>query len=87
MPRALLHIVHPGLILQEELESRDMLIRTLARRMSVPVLQVTEIVEGRRHISPALARRLGAALGTGPRIWRSIQLALDRAIKKFPHDT
>lgn len=81
MPRASLHIVHPGLILQEELESRAMPVRTLARRMSVPVLQVAELVEGRRPLSPELARRLGAALGTGPGIWRSMQLAFDRVTK------
>jgi addiction module HigA family antidote len=63
-----------------------MLIRTLARRMSVPVLHVTEIVEGTRSISPDLALRLGAALGTGPRIWRSMQLAHELATRTLRRD-
>lgn len=69
--------VHPGEILAEELETRNMSANALALKMRVPANRLTEIIKGRRAVSPETALRLGRCLGTGPDLWLTLQAKFD----------
>lgn len=69
--------VHPGEILAEELEARNMSANALALKMRVPANRLTEIIKGRRAVSPETALRLGRCLGTGPDLWLTLQAKYD----------
>lgn len=69
--------VHPGRILARELEAREMSANALALKMRVPANRVTEIINGRRAVSPETALRLGRCLGTGPDLWLTLQAKYD----------
>ncbi len=69
--------IHPGEILAEELEARDMSANALALKMRVPANRITEIINGKRSVSPETALRLGKALGTGPDLWVTLQAKYD----------
>ena len=69
--------VHPGEILAEELEARNMSANALALKMRVPANRLTEIIKGKRAISPETALRLGKAFGTGPDLWLTLQRKFD----------
>jgi len=69
--------VHPGRILARELEARDLSANALALKMRVPANRISEIVAGRRGISPETALRLGKCLGTGAALWSRLQADYD----------
>ena len=48
-----------------------------ARRMSMPVTRVNELVRGRRGITARSALRLGRLLGTTPMFWMNLQANWD----------
>ena len=62
-------VIHPGALLAEEIEARDMTQRELALAMGRPPQLISEIVRGRRGISAETALQLEAALGTAAHIW------------------
>ena len=69
--------VHPGAILKEELEARDLSANAFALKLRVPPQRIQEIVAGRRGISPETALRLEASLGTPARLWLDMQAGFD----------
>ena len=71
------HGVHPGLVLKEELEARGLSATAFGLKLRVPPQRIQEIVAGRRAISPETALRIGRALGTGARLWLTMQQAYD----------
>ena len=66
-------IVHPGEVLEEELEELGMSARELARQINVPANRITQIIKGRRGITGDTALRLGHWFGTGPQLWLNLQ--------------
>jgi antitoxin HigA-1 len=77
--------VHPGRILAREMEARGLSSLALALKLRVPANRISEIVGGRRGITPETALRLGRFLGTGPDLWNQLQANYDlaQAEKKF----
>jgi addiction module HigA family antidote len=71
------HGVHPGTVLKEELEARGLTANAFALKLRVPPQRIQEIVAGKRAISPETALRIGRSLGTGARLWLSMQQAYD----------
>ena len=71
------HEVHPGTILKEELEARNLTANAFALKLRVPPQRIQEIVAGKRAITPETALRIGTALGTGARLWLAMQQAYD----------
>ena len=61
--------IHPGELLAEEIEAREMTQRELATLMGRPPQVISEIVRGRRGISAETALQLESALGTAAHIW------------------
>jgi addiction module HigA family antidote len=71
------HGIHPGAILKEELEARSLSAAAFALMLRVPPQRIQEIVTGKRTITPETALRIGTALGTGARLWLTMQQSHD----------
>jgi len=71
--------VHPGKILADEMRARDLSANALALKLRVPANRITEIVNGKRSISPETAIRLGHYFGTGAGLWTRLQADYDLA--------
>lgn len=69
--------VHPGEVLADELQAREMTANSLAVSIKVPATRIGQILKGKRSISAETAYRLGLFLGTGPEIWMNMQNAYD----------
>jgi addiction module HigA family antidote len=69
---------HPGTMLQEEfLRPLGLTQRELASRLEVSYPRVSEIVHGRRGVTPDTALRLERLLGVEAEFWLNLQLAWD----------
>lgn len=66
--------VHPGLVLQDELEELSISQTDLARTIGVLPKTVNEICKGKRGISPEMAAKLSKALGASPQFWLKLQM-------------
>ena len=69
--------LHPGEMLREELEAREMTQVALARVMGRSPRLVNEIVRGRRSITADTALGLEEALGISANIWMGQQAQYD----------
>ena len=65
--------VHPGEILREELDERDLSANALAQALGVPTNRITAILNGQRGITADTARRLSGYLGTSSEFWMNLQ--------------
>ena len=72
--------IHPGRLLKRELAARTMSANRLALELKVPSGRITEILNGKRGISPETALRLGQFLGTGARFWLNLQTSYELAV-------
>ncbi len=65
---------HPGEMLPEEfLKPMGVSQQQLAKGIKAPYQRVNEIVNKRRGITPATARRLATFFGTPPAFWMNLQ--------------
>ena len=69
--------LHPGRILAREMEARKLTANALALKLRVPPNRISEIIAGRRGISPETALRLGRYFRTGPELWIRLQADFD----------
>ena len=65
--------IHPGEILNEELNCLELSASKLAAMLKVPTNRITQVLNRKRAISPDTARRLGAFFGTSPQFWLNLQ--------------
>ena len=72
-------MAHPGRILKRELAARGMSANSLALALRTPANRITEILNGKRGVSPETALRLGRYFGNSPRFWINLQVAYDLA--------
>ncbi|MCY3656959.1 MAG: HigA family addiction module antitoxin [Chloroflexi bacterium] len=70
-------VSHPGGLLAEDLEVRDMSQRELARRIGRPFQVVNEIVRGRKAITAETALQLEGEFGTPAYLWLRLQADYD----------
>jgi len=63
----------PGEFIGEELEARGWSQIELAEIMGRPARLISELISGKRAITPETAKGLGAALGTGPEYWMNLE--------------
>jgi addiction module HigA family antidote len=66
--------------LQDELAARGLLAHALALKLRVPANRISEIVAGKRGISPETALRLGRYFGNGAAFWINLQSQYDLAV-------
>jgi len=74
---------HPGQILLEEfIEPLGLTRYRVAKDAGIAHPTMTQIVKGRRPISPENALRLGLYFGTGPEFWVNLQADYDLRIAR-----
>jgi len=70
--------VHPGEVLLEEfLKPVNLSQNQLALALRVPARRITEIVPGRRRITPDTALRLARYFKMSPQFWLGLQMDYD----------
>src|SRR5690349_20659953 len=78
--------IHPGEILAEDvLAELDMNANQLGAALGVPPNRISEILRGRRAITPDTALRLGRWLGTSAEFWLNLQQAYDLEVARAEH--
>jgi antitoxin HigA-1 len=69
--------LHPGRLLAEEIEARGLTAHALAIKLRVPANRISEIVAGRRSITPETSLRLQRHFGISADFWLRIQMDYD----------
>jgi addiction module HigA family antidote len=76
---------HPGEVLREEfLSPLGITQGTLAAHIGVPARRVSELVRGKRGVTPSTAWLLAQAFDTTPEFWLNLQAAYDLAKSRPP---
>ena len=73
-------LVHPGEVLQEEIVARGLTAHALGLKLRAPANRLTEIIAGKRGVSPDTALRLSRYLGPGAAFWLNLQSPYDLAM-------
>ena len=73
-------IVHPGRLLRREIEARGLSANALALALRTPSGRITDILNGKRGISPETAMRLGRYFGNSAQFWLNLQMAYELAV-------
>lgn len=69
---------HPGAVLRRDfLEPLGLSANALALALRVPAPRISELVRGRRGMTPDTALRLARYFGTTPEFWLALQMAFD----------
>lgn len=63
----------PGEFLKEEMEARGWSQVELAEILGRPAKVISELISGKKSITPETAIQLGQALGTGPELWMNLE--------------
>ena len=66
-------VVHPGAVLKDEIEERNISQTALARHIRVLPRTINEICREKRGISAEMAVKLSMALGASPQFWLNLQ--------------
>lgn len=69
----LAEIFPPGEFIKEELEARNWTQVELSEIIGRPAKMVSEIILGKRAITPETAMQIGEAFGTGPEVWMNLE--------------
>lgn len=73
---------HPGDVLKEELESRNVSQRKFAELINVPYTQLNEILNGKRPVSTDFALIMEASLGINPDLLINMQTRYNLAVAR-----
>jgi addiction module HigA family antidote len=73
---------HPGELIRDELEERNMTQVKLAERIGVSPSLLNEVVNGKRGINTELALLLEAALGISADMWLKLQADYNMQVAK-----
>ncbi len=73
----LMRAVHPGEILEDELDELGVTPTEFARQIDVPPNRVSQIIAGKRGVTGDTALRLGHGFGAEPRFWLNLQSAYE----------
>jgi len=65
--------IHPGEILNEELDVIGISAAELARQLNIPTNRITGILNGQRAVTADTALRLGHWFGTSAEFWLNLQ--------------
>ncbi len=65
--------IHPGVILKEELQNREIKQKDFAEKMGVRPNVLNELLNGKRHISAQIAVKLEELLGISAEFWMRLQ--------------
>jgi antitoxin HigA-1 len=65
--------VHPGRLLRREMQARKLSANALALALRVSSGRITDILNGKRGVSPETAMRLARYFGNSSRFWLNLQ--------------
>lgn len=71
--------IHPGEILQDELDELNVSTSEFALEIDVPTNRIVQIIAGKRSITADSALRFGHWFGVDPRFWINLQSQFDLA--------
>ena len=75
--------VHPGEVLKEDfLKPSGISQYALAKALGVPQIRISQIVNGKRAITPDTALRLARHFGTTPEFWLGMQMQYDLEVTR-----
>lgn len=69
--------IHPGEIIKDELDAREMKQKELASLMSMPTSVLNDIIKRRRAVTPEVAILLQEILGIDASYWLALQNQYD----------
>ena len=69
--------MHPGELLRDEMESRAMKQIELAKELGIAKNVMSEIISGKRNLTPELAVKLEEALGIKAELWMKYQVSYE----------
>ena len=72
-----LETTHPGVVLKEELESRNLLQKRFSEQTGIPYTALNEVLHCKRAITPEYALLIEAALGIESGFWLKMQMEYD----------
>jgi addiction module HigA family antidote len=72
--------VHPGRVLRREMEARKLSANAFALALRTPSGRITDILNGKRGVSPETAMRLARYFGNSARFWLNLQTAYELAL-------
>lgn len=75
-------LLHPGTVLTDELEARDILKKDFALAIGMHPSHLSDLLKGKRHVSAKLALQLEAQLGIDAGFWLRAQMAYDLGIAR-----
>lgn len=76
--RVPVEVFHPGEFIKEEIEARNWTQNNLAQILDLSPRLVSEIIAGKRAITPNTAKRLADAFGTSANLWMNLDRAYQR---------
>jgi antitoxin HigA-1 len=74
--------LHPGDVLQDELEARDIKKSSFAQQLGMKPGHFSELLHGKRHISAATAIKLENLLGISAEYWMRVQVYYDLFVER-----
>ena len=72
-------VVHPGVVLKDELAEFGVTPTEFARQIDVPPNRISQIIAGKRSVTGDTALRLGHWFGVEPQFWLNLQAQFDLA--------
>jgi addiction module HigA family antidote len=73
---------HPGAILKEELEAREISQKKFSELLSIPYTRLNEILNGKRPVTTEFALMVEAALGINPELLINMQTRYNMSVAK-----
>lgn len=78
---------HPGEIIAETLEETNTGVRQFAKAMHISPATASRIIAGKTAVTPEMAIKLAAVIGSTPETWLKIQASYSLAIARENVDT
>jgi antitoxin HigA-1 len=75
-------LLHPGEVLAEELEAREILQKDFAELLDLRPSHLNELLKGKRHVSALIALKLEKHLGIDAGFWMRLQVDYDLKIAR-----
>ncbi len=78
--------LHPGEVLQDELEARAIPKNVFAEQLGMKASHFSELIHGKRHVGAATALKLEDMLGISAEYWMRIQVYHDLFVERHKQE-
>lgn len=76
------YATHPGKVLKSELQARGIKQKDFAQAIGMPAPNLSELINGKRHITESIAIKLEEVLGIPFQTWINLQSRYHYVIKR-----